>query len=144
MILTAKLSGMAYAYSDGGKKEAELTPDQRDRQVKVFPSVMNVLSFTFFGPGSLCGPFYEFRDHIDLMDRQGVYSNVPSSIVPTLIATLRAFGKQPFLTSLVTMAFYIAVSLNFYPLMVTTDEFGQKNFFVQVLSSTYSHSSSNT
>lgn len=46
MILTAKLSALAFCYKDGGvKDEADLLPEQKERLVKKMPSPLELLSY---------------------------------------------------------------------------------------------------
>lgn len=62
MILTAKLSALAYCYKDGSMKESELMPEQIENKVTKLPSVLEMFSYVFFCPACISGPFFEYSD----------------------------------------------------------------------------------
>jgi len=89
MILTAKLSALAYCYSDGAKKNEELLPEQIERKVVRIPTVLEIASYVLFCSGCIVGPFFEFSDYIMYIERRGRYENIPNPIIPSLVK----FGK---------------------------------------------------
>ena len=48
MLLTLRLIALAFSFSDGGKDPKELTDRQKQMMVKELPSVLEMLSYTFF------------------------------------------------------------------------------------------------
>ncbi len=48
MLLTARLSALAFCYKDGGMKDEELLKEQVERKVVKMPSILEVYSYTFF------------------------------------------------------------------------------------------------
>lgn len=68
MMLTARLSSLAFCYSDGGKKDEELLPEEKEKKVVKMPSVMEMLSYSYFCCGCLVGPFFEYRDYINFIE----------------------------------------------------------------------------
>lgn len=64
MILTAKLSALAYCYKDGSMKDSDLLPEQIERKVTKLPSVLELLSYVFFCCACISGPFFEYSDYI--------------------------------------------------------------------------------
>lgn len=68
MMLTAKLSSVAFCYRDGGKKDEELLPEEREKKIVKIPSVMEMLSYSYFCCGCLVGPFFEYKDYITFIE----------------------------------------------------------------------------
>lgn len=93
MILTAKLSALGFCYKDGGEKEENLLPEQKERKVVKMPSPLEIFSYVFFCCGCLCGPFYEYSDYINFIEQKGHYANIPSSIGRSLIRLGHGFCK---------------------------------------------------
>jgi len=48
------------------------------------PSFYDYLGYLYYCGGTIAGPFYEYKDYIDFMNREGHYSKIPSTIVATL------------------------------------------------------------
>ena len=84
MVLTAKMSALAYCYSDGGKPDHMLLPQQKKQKVKDFPSVFELLSYTCFFSGCVVGPFFEYADYIRFIKMEGEYKHIPSTFLPSL------------------------------------------------------------
>lgn len=63
MVLTAKLSALAYCYKDGAEKDEKLLPEQLDKKVIKLPNILELLSYVYFPSACICGPFYEFADY---------------------------------------------------------------------------------
>lgn len=63
MILTAKLSAMAFCYKDGGEKDENLLKEQIVHRIVKMPSVIELLSYVYFCCACICGPFFEFSDY---------------------------------------------------------------------------------
>lgn len=49
------------------------------------PNVLELLSYVFFCSGCIVGPFFEFADYINYIERKGRYENIPLTFVPSLI-----------------------------------------------------------
>jgi len=63
MILTAKLSALAFCYKDGGDNDEKLLPEQIERKVVAMPSVLEMASYVFYCGACVVGPFFEFADY---------------------------------------------------------------------------------
>lgn len=92
MILTAKLSALAYCYADGAIKDEELLPEQIERKVTKLPTPLEIASYVFFCSACIVGPFFEYSDYIMYIERKGRYEHIPLSIVPSLQKFLK--GKR--------------------------------------------------
>jgi len=80
MLLVVKLWGLAWAYRDGGMKDEDLTPDQIQRKVVNFPSLLEYSSFVFASCGCCVGPFFEFSDYVNWAQMKGVYADAPRGL----------------------------------------------------------------
>jgi hypothetical protein len=88
MILTAKLSALSFCYRDGGEKDEHLLKEQIERKVVKMPSPLEMMSYVFFCGACICGPFYEYSDYINYIEKKGIYAKVPSSLSAALIRLL--------------------------------------------------------
>ncbi len=93
MILTTKLSALAFCYKDGGEKDENLLPEQKERKVSKMPSPFELMSYVFFTGGCMCGPFFEYSDYINFIERKGIYTSMPGSIIPSLVRLSHGLGK---------------------------------------------------
>jgi hypothetical protein len=48
MLQTLKLSALAFCYQDGGSDPSKLSEEQKAKAVKSVPSVIELLSYTFY------------------------------------------------------------------------------------------------
>ena len=92
MILTAKLSALAYCYRDGGEKDENLLPEQIERKVAKLPTILEVLSYVYFPCSAICGPFFEFSDYKIFIERKDRYANIPSTAKTAMMKFLQ--GKR--------------------------------------------------
>ena len=93
MCLTCKLSSLGYCFKDGSRDVSRLSKDQAERKVNEMPSLLEFLSYAFFGGSSLIGPFFEYYDYVQFIKESGRYREVPSTIVPSLIRFSNAQSK---------------------------------------------------
>jgi len=93
MILTAKLSALAFCYKDGGEKEENLMKEQIERRVINIPSPLEMMSYVFFCGACICGPFFEYSDYINYIERKGIYADIPSPMKASIIRLLQGLGK---------------------------------------------------
>ena len=70
MVLTAKLSSLAFCYSDGAYDDKVLMPEQRERKVEKMPSMFEMISYTYCFVGCLMGPYFEFSDYIKFIEEK--------------------------------------------------------------------------
>ena len=101
MMLTAKLWGLAWAVKDGYVHKQNLSESQLKLRVVDLPTFVEFMGFVSFGPGCLVGPFIEFRDYIDFMERRGEYEDMPCGLsmptfVPSMIQLLKSFAMGGF------------------------------------------------
>ena len=68
MVLTAKLSALSFCYGDGGKDDKVLLPEQRVRKIVNMPSILEMISYTYFFSGCITGPFFEYSDYIRFIE----------------------------------------------------------------------------
>jgi hypothetical protein len=84
MLLTCKLSALAYCYQDGMTESAKLNKDQRDRMVVNFPTPLEFASYVWYAQACALGVFFEFSDYKRFIERTHEYKNVPCPIIPSL------------------------------------------------------------
>lgn len=93
MMLTTKLSALSFAYSDGTRNEIELTKEQKERKIVEMPSVLELLSYSYFCCGCLVGPFFEYSDYIQFIKEEGRYKDIPSTFLPSMERFLKGKCK---------------------------------------------------
>ena len=72
MILTQKLTSLAFAFHDGGRPDSELSADQRSQAIKNTPHIIEFLSYVFNFQGVICGPLCFYQDYIDFIDGNNI------------------------------------------------------------------------
>lgn len=93
MILTAKLSAMAFCYKDGGEKEENLLKEQKYLKIEKLPSVIEVLSYVYFPGACIAGPFFEFADYKRFIEKKERFADIPNPILPSLKRFLHGHCK---------------------------------------------------
>ena len=84
MLLTCRLWSVGFVIADGTTPDAKLNEGQRKRKMKKKPSLVEFLSYCFFGPTSMVGPFYELHEYLDYIEFKGIYQRIPSGVLPSL------------------------------------------------------------
>ncbi len=123
MLQVCKLSAIAFCYKDGGMKDEDLIPDQKERQVKTLPSIIEMCSYTWYVQNCALGVFFEFSDYKSFIERKGRYAQVSSPILPSLITLLKAIACT---------AFFLIGSQYYWVEFCFTSEFGQISFLNRV------------
>eukprot|EP00884_Botryococcus_braunii_P000668 jgi/Botrbrau1/10601/Bobra.0358s0020.1 len=96
MVLTLKLISIAVAYQDGVKPDQELQNEyQRKHCIRTMPSFLEFLSYSWAAGNLLSGPFFEFSDYKDYINRQGLWDPkaarpMPNPVIPGLLRLLKA------------------------------------------------------
>ena len=123
MILTCKLSAIAYCYADGAEKEEDLLPEQKLYKVEKMPSALEMLSYVYFCSGCIVGPFFEFNDYKMYIERTGRYSNIPSALWPAFVKFLK--GKACLVSNLI-------IGQKFWALHCGTEEYAKEAFLYKL------------
>ena len=106
MLLVCKLSALAFCYKDGGMDESKLTEDQKKKQVKELPNLLEFISYVWYCNACALGVFFEYSDYKRFIERTHEYEKVPSPILPSL----KTLGMS--VSCLVTFV----VANNFFPM----------------------------
>jgi len=73
MIITQKVTYLAFSVHDGlGRKEDELTKDQKEQSIKRVPSLLEYFGYTFHHSMLLAGPACTFNDYIDFIEGRDI------------------------------------------------------------------------
>ena len=83
MMITCKFTGLAISYSNYIK--TNLNKEQEKYKIKDF-TYLEIASYTFFFPTTICGPFIEFNDFISFIEEKDEFANIPNT---TFIAIKR-------------------------------------------------------
>ncbi|KAK6167339.1 hypothetical protein SNE40_021393 [Patella caerulea] len=69
MIMTQKMTSMAFALHDGIYKDnSRLSDDQKSQAIRKMPSFLTFYSYVFYFHGIMCGPLCFFSDFISFME----------------------------------------------------------------------------
>lgn len=141
MLLTCKLSALAWCYSDGDKIPEKLTKgklkffkklDQKKYAIQELPNILEVMSYAFFFPACLVGPFYEYKDFIDFINRRGEFTHIPSTFKASTIRLSHALSIILLLNRSVCSAWNIILSMFFNPQHCLTEEFAKTSILWKV------------
>lgn len=76
MMTITKFTSFAFCYSDGNKDEQKLTKFTLKYSVKEF-TLLEYFGYIYFYPTCIMGPFFEFSDFRNFINREGDYINIP-------------------------------------------------------------------
>lgn len=114
MIYVCRWTAFAWAYRDGGKDASVLTADQEENKILELPPFWKYFSYINFYGNSIVGPFCEYRDFEDFIERKNNYEKVHSTLIPGLIY---------FIGSFFCIGVSIALDPYFSPTLLNTDTF---------------------
>jgi lysophospholipid acyltransferase len=94
MLVMCKFCSFAFCYQDGyylqsQEKIIQLSKEQIRYSITKF-TLLEYVSYIFFFPSSICGPFFEFNDFMNFIYRREEYSNIPNTIIPSLVRMINA------------------------------------------------------
>jgi hypothetical protein len=102
--------------------------------IKDTPSFFDFLSYVFYCGGTISGPFYEYKDFDNFINKKDIYVTIPNTMIPTIKRFLTAFSNYiNNLIYLVFVALNAAIDDYFVPGYIITEEFGNKNFIYKVI-----------
>jgi lysophospholipid acyltransferase len=76
MMIITKYTSFAFCYSDGAKDEKSFNKFTSKHCVRDF-SFLEYFSYIYFYPTSIMGPFFEFSDFRDFINREEDYTEIP-------------------------------------------------------------------
>ena len=127
MMTICKFSSMAFSYEDGQLDDSKIKNKHwKKYKIKEMPTFLEVMTYTFYFPSAIMGPFFEFMDFKNFIYLQEEYSR------------LKPLNTIYF--SLIELTF-VSISTVFYgyfgpkyPLSYCgTKEYGEKSFLYKVL-----------
>ena len=122
MVAVAKYSSFCFSYADGGKDIKDIFNNHhKEKRIEEMPSLLEYFSYIYFYPTSIIGPFIEFKDFINFIDKKECYANLPKRL-----GFIFTEGLKKLLTSLFFIA-YFSMYGDIYPMAVVgTAEFREK------------------
>ncbi|XP_064652034.1 lysophospholipid acyltransferase 1-like isoform X2 [Lineus longissimus] len=140
MIMTQKLTSLAFSYHDGAVKKLDsLSKDQQQQMIKKLPTTLEFYSYMFYFHGIMCGPLSFFNDYIafvngtnftsPIKDKYAIQENghcnepIKRMLVPSVCI------MKKLLTASVAAAMMCYVVPYFEPERLLSKEFFQMSFF---------------
>lgn len=84
MMLTVKLSAVAFSYHDGAVPEDTLIAELRPLRLASCPSLVELAGFVYFFPAFLAGPVFSMRDYKAFADGSLFGGRARAPLVPAL------------------------------------------------------------
>jgi lysophospholipid acyltransferase 1/2 len=84
MLLVARMSSLGFCFKDGALKDEDLLKEQIERKIVKLPSLLEILSYSYFCCGCLIGPFFEYNHYIEFIEERGVYAHIPNTVWPSI------------------------------------------------------------
>ena len=75
---------MAFSYYDGGQPREALTDRQDKMKIEQLPTLVEMISYTFYCQQYALGVFFEYRDFIAWIEERNEYKKVPSPVIESL------------------------------------------------------------
>ena len=77
MMTICKFSSMAFSYEDGEKNDSEIKNKHwKKYKIKEMPTFLEVMTYTFYFPSAIMGPYFEFMDFKNFIYLQEEYSRL--------------------------------------------------------------------
>eukprot|EP00117_Sycon_ciliatum_P001827 scpid49331/ scgid7323/ Membrane-bound O-acyltransferase domain-containing protein 2 len=120
MVITAKISGMAFALHDGVYKKAEsLTAEQKQLSLARFPSLLEYYSYLFNFPSALAMPMASFKEYATFVSGASLPADIRSGKKRLFSNYLPAFGKAGY--GIILLGLHLVISPMF-PILDTAKE----------------------
>eukprot|EP01116_Phalansterium_solitarium_P011443 TRINITY_DN27123_c0_g1_i1.p1 TRINITY_DN27123_c0_g1~~TRINITY_DN27123_c0_g1_i1.p1 ORF type:complete len:475 (+),score=132.32 TRINITY_DN27123_c0_g1_i1:217-1641(+) len=104
MLLTQKLTSMAFNYFDGNKPAGKATKEQQERAIKQLPGLLEFYGFVFFLPSYMAGPSMEITEYQNYISGAMFNDSVCKGKMPsTLMPALAGFGRALLLAPLLIL-----------------------------------------
>ena len=119
MVKVAKYSSFAFSYSDGGKDINTIrSAHQKQSRIEKMPSLLEYASYIYFYPTAITGPFIEYMDFINFIDKKDCYSNLTSHLL-----YIFSEGIQKIFIAIFFIVFFVFVGDKYPMSAVGTAEF---------------------
>lgn len=63
--------------------------------VEKLPSFYDYIAYMYYCGGTIAGPFYEYKDYIDFIQRINHYADIPGTFLAAMIRLSHAISKFP-------------------------------------------------
>lgn len=67
---------------------------EKSYAVEETPTFFNFIAYMYYCGGTLSGPFYEYQDFIQFIEKRGHYKSIPGTFIPTLTRLATSFSKS--------------------------------------------------
>jgi hypothetical protein len=124
MIVTIKLTMLAFNFSDGEKKDEDLTPFWKQNAVRELPGLLEYYSYVFFWVTAVTGPGFHFSEFKPFIDESLFKGKKYSTFKPFITV---------FLQAILCLGIFFVASLTFPFEWIYSDEFQQYNLIVKCL-----------
>lgn len=127
MMVLCKLSSIAFSYDDGKKEDKDfINKHHKEYKIVNLPSLLEMFSYIYFYPTSIIGPFLEYKDFINWINYEGVYSRLPYKL-------MFYKGLEYFIYSFIVMGSYAFIG-PYFPIEKTADlNFGKEHNLIYYL-----------
>jgi lysophospholipid acyltransferase len=108
MLNLCKVSAIAINYRDGGVEKAKRDKELKKRKiyyrhhtigeieylVDELPSFYDYMGYMYYCGCTIAGPFFEYKDFINFINKKGHYTHIPKTYVATLIRFSQAICNR--------------------------------------------------
>lgn len=139
MIGTQKVTSLGFNLFDGkGRKEEDLSEEQKRYAVKKNPSILEFFSYIFSFQTLMCGPLVYYNDYIEFITGENIERHFIRDSEGKVIEKRIPSATKPVLQKLGTSTFYCICILTFLDkiscdYLVDPDFLRNGNFFVYLL-----------
>ncbi|CAH1772913.1 unnamed protein product, partial [Owenia fusiformis] len=136
MIQTQKLTVLAFELYDGRREESKLKPEQKEKQVKALPSLLEVCGYLFNFHGILVGPMVFFTDYMAFIDGSNYTNAQKSQIDSDRSESTPSPGSQvikKLVTAIICALCFMFILPMFPPDSLITPEFQAKPLLSKLL-----------
>ena len=124
MMELLKFTSIAFCYEDGLKNDEDFKCEHHKKyKIKSIPTILEYVSYIFFYPTAIIGPFIEYKDFINFIEEKNCYENLTSKKKITYLL------KQG--TIRLLLSFFFMGTYAFFLPMVPVEFLGEKDFVIK-------------
>jgi len=89
MMMYTKLISVSINYKDGylikNGQSKKVSKRQTEYSIAEKPTFIEFMSYIFFCGGAISGPWYEYKDFRNFINKEAHYKQIPSTFKPAMI-----------------------------------------------------------
>ena len=106
---------------------------EQEYLIEQLPSFYDYMGYMYYCGCTIAGPFFEYKDFINFINRTGHYIEIPKTYIPTLIKFSQAICKLEYIHKFVVFIILNSVFGDiFFPEYLLTEAYANESFLYKI------------